>query len=134
MNAAALLARVGWRNLIVGGAAVIVVCAVEAFLHDPFGWRAAKMARVKAEGVRAADEARARSLEVAGERAGAHRVTVLLRTAQKAKAATADLAQAAQAAPDAAAPLEAARVSRIRANDDALCRLDHLTGCPGEAR
>jgi hypothetical protein len=134
MTITAILARFGWRNLLTGAVAVVAVVAVEAFLHDPFGWRAAKVVRLQAEAAKASDEARARSLEADGERAGAQRVTVLLKTTQAARSATSQLAQAAQAAPDAAAPLDAARVARIRADDEALCRLDRLAGCAGETR
>ena len=132
MTIAEFIMRIGWRNLFIGAAVVVAVVAVEAFLHDPFGWRAAKMARLQAEMARASADAQARSLETDGERVGAQRLTVLLKTAQAAQSATAELAQAAQAAPDAEAPLDSARVARIRANDEALCRLDGLAGCAGE--
>jgi hypothetical protein len=132
MTITELIARIGWRNLLTGAAAVVMVVAVEAFLHDPFSWRAAKVARMQAETARATDDARARSLEAQGERAGAQRLTVLVRTAQSAQAATAEFAQAARSAPDADTPLDAARVARIGANDEALCQLARLVGCPGE--
>lgn len=131
LSPAALIARIGWRNVVAGAAAVVAVVAVEAFLHDPFGWRAAKVARLQEEAARASDVARARSIEADGERQSGQRVTVLFKSAEAAQAATAQLAQAAQTAPDADLPLDAARAARIRANDAALCELDRLTGCPG---
>jgi len=130
---ASLIARMDWRKLAVGAAAVVAVVAVEAFLHDPFGWRAAKAARLQAEAARASEAARARAIEAEGERQSGQRVTVLFKTAEAAQAATTELAEAAQAAPDAKLLLDPTRVARIRANDQALCELDRLSGCPGEA-
>jgi hypothetical protein len=127
----ALLARIGWRPLAKWAAAVVAVIALEAALHDPFGWRKAKMANLEAAAVSAAADARARTLEVSAERESAARLQAIAKMQAQARGATEALTHEAATAPDAGQPIDAARLARLRAHDAALCAEVPMTGCQG---
>jgi hypothetical protein len=131
---ATLVARIGWRNLAIGVTAAIAVVATETFLHDPFGLRRARQARLEQAVSTAQALAQTKGLEADGERAGAQRVAITVRTAEQARDVTESLVQAAEKADDANLGLDPDRAARLRAHDEALCQLDRLRGCDGEGQ
>lgn len=126
----ALIAPIGLRRIGLVVAAVAVGLAALGFVRDPFGWRAAKVNQLQQAVAGAKSQARARALEAEGERGSVERVSAALTATAQAQSATADLSRAAASADDADQPLDPARVARLRADDDALCRIARLIGCP----
>lgn len=109
---------------------VIAVIAVVGFVQDPFGWRKAREEHLEQQVDTATSNSEARRLETGGERESARRAERAAHDAQAAAVATATLAEAARTAPDADEPMDTDTLSRLRAHDRELCRIDALAGCP----
>lgn len=124
-----LARRIGPGRIIVGALAAVAAVAVVLFIHDPFGLGSARRDDLRARLEAAQAEASARRLEAEG-RASISQAAAAARDRQaRATAVTSTLIDEARHAPDAAVPLDEARLARLRAHDLALCELEGLEGC-----
>jgi hypothetical protein len=115
--------------LIAAVLAAVATIALVAFVRDPFGLGKAHRDRLERQAATASDLAALRGLEAKGEAAATLRVEAAQRQIRAVQAATATLTQTARNADDAATPIDADRLARLRAHDDSLCRSAPLHGC-----
>lgn len=116
--------------LAVGLALALIAVRGLGLRWDPFGSQSRRLARAEAQADLARSDARARALEVEGERHARARSDELHRQAAAVEASVAHTLTEARSAPDANDPLPADRGERLRAHDRELCRLaPDLEGC-----
>lgn len=125
------LAPSGWLAI---GALVLVAVAILArgvgLSWDPLGLGERRLRAAEARAAATADNAAARTEEVAGERLQRERIEIHHHTTRAVDALTAAAATDARSADDADFPLDSSRTDRLRAHDRELCRLaPALDGC-----
>jgi hypothetical protein len=108
------------------GAAVLVTCATGLYWKGRLEGAARERPKVEA----ALAKAVAAGLEAQGERESAVRAEAAVQTRETVVRSVVRVIQEAQRSEDAHAPIDPARLARLRAHDDELCRADPaLAGC-----